>query len=483
MISAHTLEGLSRRGIARILWLHRTDRWYFGDFLRHAGWLHWLKQTFPQASIDLASHPAYLPLYADDRFGRLLDARTLGPSVLGSYDLVLQPAAFEPESIDEQIPLLITTWDAGWALRINGRSHLRGPKAELNYFRAAHPSSIFGGRDTWTTPVIPTQVEIGSPAMAFVELFGDTGSIVVYNPTSSNAFTRETALRKEVDNALSTIEHAQILHHLVVALPDHHFIVGSALKPGDTENAQIVQAVTSLTRSRRVRSIAELLWPPATTLRGFAAILGSDRVCSTTGAGTGTNTHLAALSDTCSFSIERGADAQMMGNWLRPNDFQMGSFRWRSPSTVTGVHTLDWSSKTRDALTAAARGYISHHWLAHRHHPDALFTSSDSLATLVARFADSWTVDPAGGLRAAMAVVRHMTPAAEAHYGHFGDEAAYLRMKYGITSNGVHALVEALAQPGTDASSTALGLFEDSNLHKLLVRLAARAVPVLAPVS
>lgn len=53
----------SESNMKRILWLHSTDRWYFGDFLRHAAWLAWLRTAFPAATIDLASHPAYLPLY------------------------------------------------------------------------------------------------------------------------------------------------------------------------------------------------------------------------------------------------------------------------------------------------------------------------------------------------------------------------------------------------------------------------------------
>ncbi len=31
----------------RVLWLHDTDRWYLGDFLRHAAWLGWLGAHLP----------------------------------------------------------------------------------------------------------------------------------------------------------------------------------------------------------------------------------------------------------------------------------------------------------------------------------------------------------------------------------------------------------------------------------------------------
>lgn len=481
-MTAVLVAGSACGSINRVLWLHRTDRWYFGDFLRHAAWLQWLRDAFPGAVIDLASHPAYLPLYEDERFSNLLDATDLDARSIRSYDLVLEPAAYEPSSFDDDLPLLLTTWDTGWALRINGRPRFRGKKRELNYFRAAHPSAIIGPRKTWPSHIELRRSEIETVAEALSSAFPEPGPVIVYNPTASNPFTRGTDLPKEIDNVLSAHEHARVLRRLTVALPDHGFIVGSSLKPGDTVNARTVQTVAGLSRSSRVVSIDDLALPNATTIRGFAALLGSDRVCSVTGAGTGTNTHLASLLGTYSFSIERGADAQMAANWSRSRDFQMGSFRWRNPSISTGIHTLDWSHKTDDALTAAADAFVCHHALAHRHTHETLFVHPEAVASLATHFERSWASDPVSALQSAEALVECMTPAAQAHYDQFDDEAAYLKLKFSVRNTGLRALAEAFVSRG-ERRTTAIQLFEDSNLHKLLIRLATRVEPDLTAAS
>lgn len=474
MTSAPAFHPLHHGSIARILWLHRTDRWYFGDFLRHAAWAQWLRATFPQATIDLASHPGYLSIYEDDRFAHLLDATTLQPGSIRSYDLVVQPTAFEPASFDGDLPLLLATWDTGWAIRVHGQPWIRGSKAELNYFRAAHPSAVIGPRSTWHCPLQLRSSEIDAVRQALSRAFPGTGSIVVYNPTASNPFTRDTDLPKEVDNALTAREHAFVLRRLIELLPDHHVIVGSSLKPGDTANAQIVQTVTDLSSPGPI-SIIDLDLPKAITIRGFTALLDSERVCSVTGAGTGTNTHLASLSHTCSFSIERGADSHMVGNWTQASAFQMGSFRWRNPTLSTGIHTIDWSDKTEAVLAAAAEAFTCHHAIAHDQ--QTLFADLAGVAEVVARFKESWPADPVTAVRAAHRLLGHLTPPARAHYSRFDDEAAYLRLKLGIQSSGLHAVIAALTTQ-TAKSQIAVQLFEDSNLHKLITHLTLRGAPV-----
>lgn len=457
--------------IERVLLLHETDRWYFGDFLRHAVWLEWLRRAYPTAAVELASHPDYLPLYDDDRFSRLLDARAVDAGVMRSYDLVVVPAAYERPAPAGDLPVVLATWDAGWALYVRGRRQLRGTKQELNYFRAAHPSAVAGTRETAPSHIAVRDAEGEAAAGALARAFPGLGSVVVYNPTASNPFTRGTALPKEVDNTLSAGEHAYILHRLVAALPEHGFLVGSALKPGDTVNTQALAEVAALCRSGRVASITDLSLPGATTLRGFAALLSCERVCSAAGAGTGTNTHLAATTGTHSFSIEHGADAHMLANWNRPNDFQMGSFRWRNPSVLAAIHTMDWSARTPSALTAAAEAFLCHHALAHGQAHRVLFADPEAARCRVACFDGSWPGDPATAIRAGEALIGVMTAAARAHYGDFADEAAYLQVRYGVDGDGLGALVAAATSTAGELAATAVQLFEDSNLHKLLISL------------
>lgn len=482
---AEMIERSCRGRVDRVLWLHRTDRWYVGDFLRHAAWLQWLRDNFPRASIDLASHPAYLPLYADDRFTGLLDVAGLDAWTIRRYDLVVVPTAFRPASVGDGVPRLLSTWDTGWTLHAHGRLQARGSKHEMNYFRAAHPSAVRGPRHAEPSPLRLSDAERDVVEEALAAAFPDAAPVVVYNPTVSTPFTRGAAAPpKEVDGALSASEHALVITGLLDRLPEHHILVGSALKPRDRVNAGMLQAVTRLVDSGRVRALTSVPLPAATSLRGFAALLAADRVCAVAGAGTGTTTHLASLLPICSFSIERAADGPMRVNWARPEDFQMGSFRWRNPHSAAGIYTLDWSNKTPAALGAAADGFACHHH-ALAHDIQSPFAHPEAAARPLARFTQAWPHDPAAALQAAQVLLADMTPPDRAHYGHFADEAAYLQLTHATTTTGLAALTEALTTPDPVAAATALHLFEDSNLHKLLTRLArgSTAGPIRAATS
>jgi hypothetical protein len=467
-----TLIALSPRGrIERIMWLHRTDRWYFGDFLRHASWLQWLLDSFPGADIDLASHPAYLLLYGDDRFGTHLDARGLDPRALTAYDLVIEPAARRLPPPDDEVPLVLATWDAGWMLHRTGAPVLAGTKGELNYFRAAHPSAITGTRNFRTTTPRFTDVEIACADETLARAFPEPGPVLIYNPTASNPHTRGTHLPKEVDNSLTPHEHTAVVHRLLSLLPDHQILIGASLKPGDTLNADMIQAVTDQTRSHLVTSLTTATAGP--TIREFAALLANERVCSTTGSGTGTNTHLAALTGTCSFSIERGADSTMLANWAQPDTFQMGSFRWRNPDPITAIHTLHWPDKSPPTLTAAADAFACHHDLIH--HPPNLITDVERAQNALTRFAQIWPTEPDHGMLQARQLLDTFSPAARIHYSTFDDEIAFLATHQHIRSAGFDALSEALTQSHGAARRRAINLFEDSNLHKLMTWLSGHA--------
>ncbi len=294
------LEG----AIERILWLHRTDRWYFGDFLRHSAWLQWLLDTFPGAGIDLASRPAYLMVYDDERFTGLHDSTRLDKRLLAAYDLVVEPAAQPPPPPGRDVPLVLASWDTGWTLYRHGIPVLSGTKSELNYFRAAHPSTIIGPRSTRTTPARFHESENRRSTACLEARFPEAGPVLIYNPTASNPFTRGTQLPKEVDNCLDADEHAVIVRRLLDLLPDHFILVGASVKPGDTANAEMIRSVARRARSSRVAPLLSA-GSRGPTIREFMALLANDRICSSVGSGTGTNTHLAALTGTGSLSVER----------------------------------------------------------------------------------------------------------------------------------------------------------------------------------
>ncbi|GLY19434.1 hypothetical protein Kisp01_64480 [Kineosporia sp. NBRC 101677] len=422
----------------RVLWLHDTDRWYLGDFLRHAAWLGWLGAHLPGASIDLASHPAYLPLYRDDRFDAHLDVGDLDPAALQGYDLVVVPSSFPPaDRPDPGVRRLLHTWDAGWALHARGRRIAGGTKNVLNYFRAAHPHALVapekGGEwDCEGTPFRFTRQERLRAAAVLSELVPGDRPVLIYNPSASNPFTRQTDVLKEVENCLGPRQHAAVLRQIVQALPGHDVLVAAPVKPGDQANAENLLAVAAATPG--VHCLLDLPQLPEggrwqesdpTTLRGFAALMAGSRICGSVGVGTGSNTHLAALTGTWSLSFERAADEAILDNWSRPETFQMGSFRWRNPSPLTAIHLMRWDRLGDAEFARAAQAALTHHQAWHLSR-DQAFSALD------------------------------LTPSAWLYHTDFRDEMAYLQ--------------HLSASRGADGEHLVRQLYRDSNLHKLARR-------------
>jgi len=462
--------------VGRVLWLHTTDRWYFGDFLRHAPWLGWLREAFPHARIEVASHPAYLPLYADARFAAALDVTQLPPDAVYGYDLVVVPGPYRPDRSDEAVPLLLATWDTGWALRRRGQLAGGGVKAQLNYFRAAHPGTACGlPRAVAATPLVLADADVDAISVALNRAvdraLAGAGPVVVYNPTASNPFTRDTSIPKEVDNRLTPAQHAHMLHRLLRLLPDHAFVVGASVKPGDAVNEHAIREVAALAADSRVVDLYALGHDSVTTIRGFAVLLSCPRVCSTVGSGTGTNTHLAQITGTWALSFERGADQAMRGNWARPGQFQMGSFRWRNPGDRTAIHVMDFADLTPAAFDRAAEAFVCHHALAHPGTQTRLFTAG-SLPPALGDVAIRDGADQPTALHAAGPVLDAMTATARAHYANFADEAAYLRQIHAVPGRELDTIKTALGADDVGLRQTAVALWEDSNLDKLLRLLA-----------
>ncbi len=445
---------------ARVLWLHDTDRWYLGDFLRHAAWLDWLYRRLPGAHIDFASHPAYLALYQDGRFGQALDVSDLKMSDLRAYDLVIVPSSFpDPTPADPGVRRLLRTWDRGWSLYAYGQRVAGGTKRFLNYFRSAHPDTL---------PFVESspQSDCGGSVLSFSgaervdaekileQLAPGAGPVLIYNPTSSTRFTRETDVEKEVDNTLTPAQHAVVLTEIAGRLNGHDILVGAPLKPGDEENAAALRQVAGAVPGARCLLDAVVPGVDSRRLRDFAAVLASPRVCASVGAGTGSNTHLSALVGTWSLSFERAADAVMQRNWSEPGAFQMGSFRWRNPSHLSAIHLLRWDRLDEAALVGAAVAFLTHHQTAHA------FDAS------------------VGRLRKDLLLGTVLSGASLNHYSDFSDELTFLRNRFGACAPTVGSDVTTLAQWAAEGGSpeVLLQLFGDSNLHKL-IRMVRRDTP------
>ncbi|GAB3282153.1 glycosyltransferase family 9 protein [Kineosporia babensis] len=410
---------------ARVLWLHDTDRWYLGDFLRHAAWLDWLHQNFPQASIDLAGHPAYLPLYGDGRFDALIDIAQLERTELRRYDLVVAPSSFPSLTRpDPGVRRYLKTWDAGWSLHAFGRRIADGGKKVLNYFRAAHPSTVFPGdgeSDCSGTQFRFTPDEQEAAAQLLADLLPGRRPVLIYNPTASNPYTRQTDAIKEVDNTLTSEQHAAVLGKIVEQVHEHDILVAAPVKPADQANIDCLHEV-----AHAVPGVTQLRGADSITLRGYAALLADPRICGSIGAGTGSNTHLAALAGTESLSFERGADQLMLANWSQPDAFQMGSIRWRNPSPLTAVHLMRWDRLGEAEFAKAAHAALAHHSGWH--------SAEDSFAVL------------------------DLTPSAWLHFTDFSDEMAYLRHP----------------RERSKGESLLRQLYLDSNLNKLARRSTDR---------
>lgn len=458
------LLAINNRGVRSILLLHRTDRWYFGDFIRHSSWIQWAADRFPGVELALASHPAYVSLYRDDRIVEGLDSRNLSLADIAKFDLVIEPAPFDPGVLKPVAPMHLLTWDSGWRL-FDGERVMSGVKNEINYFRAASPTSIDAAwSGVASIRLGPNETQKVETSLA--KVVGPQTPVFIYNPTASNPYTRDTALVKEVDNTLDVAAHLAALSALVDAFDDHAIVVGSAIKNGDQINQQVIRDLVSLAKSSRVVSIFDLSHD-FTSLRGFAALLSAKQVCACVGGGTGTNTHLASLVNKPSLSFERAADEAMIRNWNDSTAFQMGSFRWRNPALSVGIHTLAWDSVGEKEMVAAARAFETHHSLTtHCGQPQPVLDVG--LRRMAAEFAAAWRTDTERAAELARRAAERLPVQLADHLLDFDDEEAWL----GNSNGGVPVALLDRGESHSPTSTEFRRLFDASNFFKFLMRLA-----------
>lgn len=470
---------LAHGRLRSVLLLYATDRWYLGDFLRHASWLSCLAAV-PLRSLDLATHPSYLPLFATDpRLSGLIDVACVGGTDLAPYDLVVVPSTWSPRRFEESIARGVYSWNDGWVYTRHGIVVASGTKSDLNYFAAAlHRHGQTALPTATPISLVLSQRDVHDAGRAVREVFSGDHPVVIYNPTASNPLTRGTSIRKEVENVLDDEENAVLLDAVRGRMPGHHVLVASALVAADEQNADRIRALgRTFAADPGVRTIFDIDRPDMTSLRGFSTVLKSDPVVAMVGTSTGTNTHLAAMLDLPSLSVERGADADIVANWSRPDELPMGSFRWRNPALFAGAYNLDWRRKTLEDLGRVADAFVAHtraltDGVEHvvRDADEAREHGTDFLAALGS--AQTRTV-----LAAALRFAATLRCDIRDWYTDFSDEIAYLSRRPGFQTVTDLADLSQLPSDVLDPESVTVRLLlQNSMLHKV-AQLVAGAQP------
>ena len=81
--------------IKNVLLYHNTDRWYFGDLLRHASWIDSLAKQ--ELHITVATHINFLPIFENDpHIESLIPVNQITEQDFAKYDLVIIPSSSKP---------------------------------------------------------------------------------------------------------------------------------------------------------------------------------------------------------------------------------------------------------------------------------------------------------------------------------------------------------------------------------------------------
>ncbi|MFD7161122.1 hypothetical protein ACFV9C_41515 [Kribbella sp. NPDC059898] len=347
-----------RNQIARVAVIHDPDRWYLGDFLRALPWGAFAASIAPT---DLYSDPSYKTLVEDTGlFSAIYAPRALSATAAQHYDLVIVPSAFPPSAVDPRFSRALYSWDSGWLYARYGTVFKRGVATAINAFDRAREQILdIGLPSPRPARIRPRIGEIETTTRHFADIVHGR-PVIIYNPTSSNPVTRRTSIPKEVAWDLDIGQHEYLIRTLLQKFPTHHFLIGSALVSGDTQNRSIIAELgRRFAAEHRVSTILRAT-PDAVSLSGFAALLASPMVEATIGTATGTNTHLAALVGKRSFCLERAVDDEVRATWRRSDAVSTGAIHWRNPSPLAGSVNLRWDSRSRDDLLRAADAFALH---------------------------------------------------------------------------------------------------------------------------
>jgi hypothetical protein len=475
---------IATRQIQNVLFCHLSTRWYVGELFCHASWIDCFRQAGIPASV--CTKQSYLELFeADPAIVSLYSDTEFSEELASKFDLVVFAGTHEPDSFFARIPRSIYSWNKGLAYVERSILKSRVEKNSLNHFRNSmhrYGQTALPDADLFQ---ITLRAEEHKTANSLLDSLGVTGTAIVLNPTASNPYTRESTRPKAVENQLALEDYIHLLHSLRECLPGHYIVLGAALKSGDLANyTHIEEIVREFAEDDRVINLLSQTLPEeGFSFRQFAAVLSDPRIQGMLGNSTGSNAPLAASVNLPAMSIERSADDAMRANWLAPQRGQMGSLRWRNPHPLSANFNLAWSDRTTESFARIAQAFKIH--LATMNgqsiSEDPLHVSARPAAKRI--WPKVVTEAPsqeslAHLLKELMILRSYLIPEAASFYFDFQDEADYLRtVGYNteadlVLSFGVKGLGNLVSNPESVNLGLISSVFQESNLYKLIRRLA-----------
>ena len=363
--------------IKKVLFYHNTDRWYFGDLLRHSSWIEALGKI--NCNLTVATNKSFISIFENHpSVQKLIPVDKVTEEDFSKYDLVIIPLSFSPTVYSPFIKRGIYTYNTAFEYTRYGILVKKIKKYGFNYFDLAkHKFGQTYLSDSTYFKIHLTNNEKLEANKYIRMIFPKNEKIIVLNPTASNIFTRETNIKKEVTNSLNTDDYSNILKNLLIEFPEYSILIASSLKPNDQDNFYLIKKLNKLVSSKRVQAITSITTlEKGFTFRKFASILSNKNIAAMLGNGTGTSTHFAATCNLPSMSIERSTDNNMICNWKNKDSFQMGSFRWRNSENSTAIYVLD-SSKKNDKNLKKISHALNLHLIASSNQWRGFFIEND----------------------------------------------------------------------------------------------------------
>lgn len=477
---------LEHGAISSVFVCFMTNRWYVGELFCHASWVECFKRA--GIKITFCTNQDYLNIFqGHPNIKKLLPLESF-PENLSEYDLAVFTSTHPPYSYHEKAKRAIYSYNKALEYVESGRLVKYVNKSNLNHFLAAtHQRGQTALPDGTYYQMWLSELEKQTALNRINSLFTSTPKqLIVINPTASNPYTRQSNRPKAVDNNLSIGDYTSLIESLFKEFPEHQFLLGSSLKPGDRDNYQLLAQLSEKFWSEpRIQNLfTSINVNQGLSFREFAAILVAPCVKQIIGNSTGSNSHLAATVNVPSMSIERAADEAMRQNWRSPQRGQMGSFRWRNPQPQAAAFNLSWENRNPKDFIQIAKAFRFHSY-AMRGEWDKLFGTNVIPARKIAKectdmLKSALTLTQLSSVLERLKIFSTLfcEESAIQYYFNFSDEADYLQ----TIANSTHALVffyltnlsqKEVALPNLSSIEvrTVCQLMYESNLYKLLEKL------------
>ena len=471
------------RKLESVLLLHSADTWRLDDLLRQGRWLTSLDLIRPKR-LDLATHSAYLPLFATDgRVGRLIDATALQSASLQAYDLVVVPTAAPPERFHTEIRRGLYVWENGWAYTRRG-----AVIASKGIPTALRSSALIEDLGTALPPAGQLTLEVaGAEAItigaAVRSIFGNDRPVIVYNPAFAGLGASTGAVRWRSSSRLTTDDHATLIRALRDHLPAHNFLVASVMRPGDVRHHTIQEILRALPDDPGVKGIMELEQPGLTTLRGFSQVLSSGAVAAMVQTTHPTNTHLGAALGLPSFMVGNDTESFVLAPSTTDARYFTPVPRWPEAPPTVGVYHLDTQPGPAD-LGLAAHAFATHvnvHTKGVHYAFDDVVAARQQAGGLVQSLREG---SPRGAVTAAKGFADVLRDDVRDVYTNIAAVVARMRLQPGFsTVNNLHDLLDLPREAAEREIAAVREIVRGSMLHKLARFVAApkRVVPVAPP--